>query len=456
MKKRKTAFLLISAVLIIAVGLGLKLMGQQRQEKLTQPLNNITKKDKIWVITDTHYLATDLYDEGSKFEFIKQTAAGKDLDYQTQRMEALVWQVAQEKPSILIVSGDLTLNGEKKSMEELAEYFQKIQDLGTKVLVIPGNHDISSGWARKYEKDQATVVDQVLPKEFKKIFAREGYQDAYMQDKNSLSYVSNPYKDLWILMLDTNIYQDQESYNSPTTNGRIKAETLKWMAQVMTEARAKNIKVLPVMHHNLVNHNEYLNQGFTLDNAEEVQEFYSKNNMKYNISGHIHAQDIASVTVNKQKIYDISTSSFAILANSIGEITYENQAFVYQRKELDVAQWSVATGQTDPNLLNYRAYSMNLFKQDGERLGNVQMIEEGWYDESYAEIVAEFVGRMNVNFFNGEDYLATVKEQEQLKNEPGYQLIQQNSKGMLKRYIESITSDQDSSDTELKIPLKNQ
>ena len=46
-----------------------------------------------------------------------------------------------QKADGLILSGDLTFNGEKKSHEELAEKFKKVEKSGAPVMVIPGNHD---------------------------------------------------------------------------------------------------------------------------------------------------------------------------------------------------------------------------------------------------------------------------------------------------------------------------
>ncbi len=69
-------------------------------------------------------------------------------------MEALVAQVEQERPKALLVSGDLTFNGEYQSFVDLANFFKQIESFGTKVLVEPGNHDIADGWARKFIGEQ--------------------------------------------------------------------------------------------------------------------------------------------------------------------------------------------------------------------------------------------------------------------------------------------------------------
>lgn len=87
----------------------------------------LSATDEIWAITDTHYLSPELHDEDVAFQKMQNTAAGKDLVYSKERMEALVAQVESERPKVLIVSGDMTFNGEYQSFIELAEFFKRIE-----------------------------------------------------------------------------------------------------------------------------------------------------------------------------------------------------------------------------------------------------------------------------------------------------------------------------------------
>lgn len=73
------------------------------------------KEEEFWVITDNHLLAKSLFDQGKAFTTISKTTAGKDLQYNEEIMEALVKKALKEKPQGLILTGDLTLNGEKKA-----------------------------------------------------------------------------------------------------------------------------------------------------------------------------------------------------------------------------------------------------------------------------------------------------------------------------------------------------
>ncbi|MFQ8842968.1 MAG: metallophosphoesterase family protein [Clostridium fessum] len=72
-------------------------------------------------------------------------------------MDAFLDDMKEEDPDLLILSGDLTLDGEKASHEELAELLEGLSEAGIEVAVIPGNHDINNsgcpplygGWSGK-------------------------------------------------------------------------------------------------------------------------------------------------------------------------------------------------------------------------------------------------------------------------------------------------------------------
>lgn len=414
------------------------------------PTESLSKNDAIWVITDMHYLSPSLSDEGETFTFIKETSAGKELDYPAQRMEALIWQIEKERPKLLLVSGDLTLNGEKQSAVELADYFQQIEQFGTQVYVIPGNHDISNGWARKFVGEDQEKTDQILPEDFQSIFSDMGYQEAYTLDEHSLSYAVQPYTDLILLMLDTNVYSQTEGKGAPPSNGRLKKETLTWIESVFEDAKKSGTTVLPVLHHNLLEHNDFMTKGFTLDNEEEVKALFLKYDIPVVFTGHTHVQDIAH---EKNTLYDITTAAFSVMTPSIGKITFDNDQVSYEKQAVDMEAWASETNQADNNLSNYTDYATNLFVEDGINMGLRQMIEEQWHDDSYAEEVGAFVGESNSLFFSGESSQMSTKELKLMKESQGYQLIKKHSKGFLLRYMDNILKSDGHSDLNLSVPL---
>lgn len=360
------------------------------------------QEQTIWVISDIHHFSPSLFDSGSKFTDIQETSSGMDLRYGLERLNALVMQIEHNPPDALIVSGDLTLNGEYQSMVELAEAFAKIERAGTEVFVIPGNHDISNPWASSFMGDQTIRVQQILPDEFKVLFADYGYQEAISQDSDSLSYVAELSPNWHLFMLDSNVYSATAGIYAPKSHGQLKNKTLRWLQKELSTHSKSDKQGLSVVHHNSLDHFSSLNQGYTLDNANELQQLLSEFKLPITLSGHIHAQHISHQMFSDQfTLTDIATGAFAIYPNRIGVVTVTENSFTYKADQLDFATWVTATQQTDPNLVNYDAYLKKIFTDSARQLAEREIIAHHAYTPEEAEAVIDLFVQLNLATFSG-------------------------------------------------------
>lgn len=357
----------------------------------------------IWVITDIHHFSPILFDHGSKFEEMQASAGGLDLRYGLERLNALVRQVEQETPTVLLVTGDLTLNGELQSMLELAEAFEKIETAGTQVFVVPGNHDISNPWASSFKGADTIRVAQTLPDDFRQLFANYGYSQAISKDSASLSYMAELSNQWQLFMLDSNVYSNTSGLYAPKSHGRLANKTLNWLDKELNIHQASDKHALVVVHHNSLVHFPSLNQGYTLDNATNLQALLEKFKLPITLSGHIHAQHIAQETLSDDfTLTDIATGAFGLYPNRIGVITLSKQSIHYHASELDMASWVQQTQQTDPNLLNYNTYSQNLLTASSRLVAEHEIIAHHAYSPQEAEAVIELFSQMNQATFSGD------------------------------------------------------
>ncbi|KWX89356.1 hypothetical protein AMQ83_01125, partial [Paenibacillus riograndensis] len=222
----------------------------------------------FWVATDTHYLDKDLQDGGAAFQAYVNGGDGKILPYSEELMEALVYDVEQKKPKFLILSGDLTNNGETSSHKKLAEKLKRVEEAGTEVYVIPGNHDLNNPWARSFKADKQIVAKHIAPEDFTEMYADFGYSEALSRDKDSLSYLVNAAPGLYLLMIDSSQYANNESYGFPQTDGRILPSTLSWMDDCAKLAAGKQASIITVMHQNLPTHTSLSVALFNLNNRQ--------------------------------------------------------------------------------------------------------------------------------------------------------------------------------------------
>lgn len=423
--------------------------------KTSYNTTELKSDQNIWIITDIHHLSPKLHDKGTAFQRMQNTGAGKDLVYGQERMLALVEQAKVEKPVLLIVSGDLTFNGELESFKELATHFQQLEDNGTEVLVIPGNHDISSGWARSFSGDEQKVTEQISPKEFEKLFANFGHNQASSTDNHSLSYVAQPFTNIRFLMIDSNIYTQEKSSTAPPTNGVLKPQTLQWIDEQLEQARKDNILIIPIMHHNVLSHHEMLNKGYQLDNAIDLMKIYNKHHIKISFSGHIHTQSIKEQSFGDTLHTEIVTQAFSLTPTPIGNLKLINNEIHYDYKTLDWQYFLQKNNITNPDLLHHKAYLSNVFYKSTYPLVHDSLYNYNFYSISLGDALTDIISPLNEHFFNGElltqDYLDT-----NVYNHPAYQqLIAQDEQSFLVRYINrSIQARLNRSMRNAIIPLK--
>ncbi|MBC1364771.1 metallophosphoesterase [Listeria welshimeri] len=377
-----------------------------KTEKITAP---IEKDQDLSIIetTDVHYFAPSLTDNGAAFKQYVAAGDGKQLAYSDEITDAFLEDVEAKKTDVLIISGDLTNNGEKTSHEELAKKLAQVEKAGTQVFVVPGNHDINNPWARKFEKDKQLPTDTITPTDFSKIYGDFGYKDAISSDDFSLSYLAAPSSKVWLLMLDTAIYKTNMQQGTPTTEGGLTTGTLDWVKECSTLAEKNGAKLIPVMHHNLTNHSDVIQRGFTINYNQQVIDTLTAGNMEFSLSGHIHTQNIRTAkSTDGKEITDIVTNALSVYPHKYGNITYsaKNKNFTYQSQKLDIESWAKEHGKTDKNLLNFDQFDYDTFYNSGYDKAIMDLMTSGaykTYSQSDKEKMADTMGLNNMYFFAG-------------------------------------------------------
>ncbi len=318
------------------------------------------KPPVIVVASDVHYYSPDLTDYGEAFEEMEKGDDGKLVHYIPQLMDAFTAEMEEFKPSAVILSGDLTLNGEKAGHEALAQKLEILEEKGVKVLVIPGNHDINNYFSASYFGKEKEVADIVDPEGFYNIYRRFGYDQARSRDEDSLSYVYELDEKNWLLMLDSAQYEPLNK-----VGGRIKEETLHWMNVQLEEAKDLGITVIPVAHHNLLKESILYPTDCTLENSQNVIELLESYRVPLYISGHLHLQRTKKHKPEpgeREDAYHISevvADSFAISPCRYGILKWtEDGRLVYTTRETDVERWAKGAGISDENLLTFKEYGM--------------------------------------------------------------------------------------------------
>ena len=338
----------------------------------------------LLVATDLHYLAPALTDHGPCFERSITYGDGKVMAYSEELVEAFVTQVIDRHPDALILSGDLSFNGERASHEALADKLARVEAAGIPVLVIPGNHDLNSRNAVRFVAESYEQVDSVTAEDFRAIYQPFGYDGALSRDSSSLSYVAGVSEDLRILMVDV---------NTSDLPGAAGPQTLAWIEEQLAQARQDGCRVIAVSHQNLINHSDLLTSGFNIVNANVLRMRYADAPVLCNLSGHIHMQHMS---VTNAGIWDIATSSLAVAPNQYGVLTVSERGLSYRTEMVEVSAWAASKGLSDPNLLDFSDYSEDFFKTNARR----QALAVVAQDEC-PEQLADFFADINAAYFAG-------------------------------------------------------
>ena len=389
-----------------------------------------SENNKIYLLSDTHLIARDLHDDGTAFQRMRDTSAGKDLDYQGLALIAFVRKILKDRPAAVIITGDLTFNGEKLSAEKLAWIFAPLKEAGIAFWVIPGNHDIYDGWARKFRAEKSYYAEQVSPEEWKNIFT-SSYQNA--TSINGLSYSINFNKNYRLIFIDSNIYGEQKSRTHPITNGRLSKEQLNWLEKEFQKATAAKQHILFFMHHNLYDHNDIVKGSFTLDNAAKLRKLCQKYKVTAVFSGHIHAQNI--IRGNSEcNTPEVASSGFSMSDQGYGIIDLQTHFSEYQRHSFDMVPYLTDREKALLPKQDFHEYLHDIFYRTNQK--QMSWLKRKIRDSKEYKEILDFIDQLNWNFFIGQSNYS-LKEKKKIKVSAVYQLIKQKLPKM-KNYLDSL------------------
>lgn len=409
--------------------------GNWNQERYFQSqLVSFSSQEKpvnIAVATDLHYLSSSLTDGGAFFTDLVENADGKNMFYIEEITESFVATMIQEKPEILILSGDLTFNGERQSHLDLEQKLEKIKENGTQILVMPGNHDIDRSSAAGFYGDGYELVDSINKEAFAKIYQDYGLQESIEKDDTSLSYLYRTRKDFWILMLDSNSHGTNE----------ISDQTFSWIEEILKDAKKQDIQVLAVSHQNLLAHNPYFTEGFLIHRAQELEALYEKYDVMANLSGHIHIQHIQD-----KDLPEILTSALPVSPHHYGMIQFDGKTLDYQTKILDVASWAREQDLTDQKLLNFSQASQAFMEQVSARKLESDLLDSSLTDLE-RELLLQTFAQVNADYFAGRSI-------DPANHQQGLSLMQDHDLPFYPSYIDSILKSAEKGHESLQLEIE--
>ena len=185
--------------------------------------SSIIQNDPLWtdagsmkamVISDLHYTE---YKEVDPM-IVPGIAVAEEFT------DAIVAEVIDRHPDVLIMTGDNTNSGYSRDVAGLTAKLQKVRDAGVQIVLTTGNHDMDLMGAEEFEEAYFGLLDPVD------------------RDPASLSYTAI-IKDVVFLAMDDNAV-------NPGGQGEFSSETMRWLAEMLSKYSSRRIIFLS--HHNVM------------------------------------------------------------------------------------------------------------------------------------------------------------------------------------------------------------
>ena len=305
--------------------------------------------NRIVIISDVHLLSPELITPGSA---IDRADAGetKMMAMSDEIMTAITDSIIKMKPTVVLLTGDLTHNGERLSHERMAQHLARMKQQGIQPLVIPGNHDCNNPYARSFDGDRTVPTATVTREEFAQIYREFGYGKTSVCDTASLSYCCEPFKGVVIIGIDSNMDEQNtltcrgDSADTYHNGGRIKPETLGWVIEQASKANRQGKHVIAMMHHHLVQHfdqQDRLLANYIVKNHDSIARQLMQAGVHTIFTGHLHVTDAAKLYNDDRtdSIVEVATGSAICYPFAMRVATFDSS---HSRLDIDT-HWLDAT-----------------------------------------------------------------------------------------------------------------
>ncbi len=311
------------------------------------------------IMSDVHLMAPQLLVREGKAidDYIANDR--KMLVQSPELLDSAVKHVVDYRPQVVLVTGDLTKDGERVSHELLVNrYLKPLEEQGTRVFVIPGNHDVNNPHAKVYDGDATKRTATISAEDFALIYKEYGYGEAIARDAHSLSYVVQLDPKIRLIAVDACEYEENDfDKDICVTAGRIKPETMDFIARQAEEAHRQGMDVVMMMHHGIVSHfnwQDKVMKEYLVDNWRKQAKKIAKMGIKVCFTGHFHSQDVSE----KYGLTDMETGS---------TVSYPHP---YRLIEVDGREGTLTVRTERVNELTSMSGSGETLQQKSERYAN--------------------------------------------------------------------------------------
>ena len=238
------------------------------------------------VIADPHvFPLTEIAKEANFDAYM--TKQRKMVDLSEPIWHALMDTALAYHPSLVLIPGDLTRDGEQASHDTVSACLNRLQQAGIRTLVIPGNHDLpGANWESLYPST---------------------FENA-QKDPNSHSFAVKALQGVTVIGIDGS--------DGNAGTGKLSEATLAWILAQADSAVAKGHTIIAMSHWQILEHFDQkgtLESSCRFKNADALRDSLMAHGVHMVLTGHFHVNSISTfrdtTSLTNDSLVEISTGA---------------------------------------------------------------------------------------------------------------------------------------------------
>lgn len=264
------------------------------------------KQLKFYVMADPHFFDTALGCSGKEYEEFMHYEQKCFAETESINKSVFEFLKKADEADIVLIAGDLSFNGEKKSHEGFIKLLYDLKNSGKKIYVVTADHDFK--WKREdtfaFSENGRYSPEHTEREELTELYRDFGFGDAIAIDKQHLSYVAQLSDDVRLLALNCDLKKDGKYYFFD--------EQREWIKEQAQKANQDNQTIVAMCHYPILPGQPLFSliSPMLIRDAHKFATFLADNGIHIIFTGHMHNQSINELVTEKcNKLYDITTGS---------------------------------------------------------------------------------------------------------------------------------------------------
>ena len=258
-------------------------------------------------------------------------------------------QAAESKSEYVILTGDISDNGEAGNVAAVVEKLEAFEkSSGKTVIACMGNHETYHTVGTN-----SYVANGLSGAEFREYYKNLGYDKALDIDAESASYTVDLNGKYRLICVDCNGLSER---------------LVNWISQQAEKAKNDGKYLISVTHFSLFSHYKIqkIAHDSVIDSSYGLADKYIDWGIKFNFSGHTHELDTAEYTNDKGVVYDIACGALTTYPANYKTAVFEDSKVRTGTKYIENIDMSLVPeglAQEAKELLqnDFRAYAKKMF-----------------------------------------------------------------------------------------------